>query len=92
MRSFRCRAVEARGAHTSEIDDIVRELELAHDGAPWHGPSRAAVPDDRVATTDDPTVGGGESFRVVLHGKVQHDADHTGQIALLKRMLRDAAS
>jgi hypothetical protein len=32
------------------------------------------------------------TYRVMLHGLAQHDAYHTGQIALLKRIYRDAAS
>jgi uncharacterized damage-inducible protein DinB len=163
----------------TEIERLVRELEHAHGGTPWHGPSRGAVLadvtfaeasrrpstnghgiwalvchmrawtsevarrvregsprtpaegdwpqppspsdrawraelvaleqahldlvaavrdfpparlDERTGTTDDPSVGGGVSYRVMLHGLAQHDAYHTGQVALLKRIYRDAAS
>jgi uncharacterized damage-inducible protein DinB len=163
----------------TEIDRLVRELEHAHAGSPWHGPSRASVLadvtideagrrpsanghsiwalvlhmtawtgevarrvregnprtpregdwpapgagderswqdaltaldaahrdlvaairasaparlDERTGVTDDPTGGGGVTYRVMLHGVAQHDAYHTGQISLLKRIYRDAAS
>ena len=163
----------------TEIERIVRELEHAHAGSPWHGPSRSAVLadvtvaeaarrpsarghsiwalvlhmsawtgevarrvregnprtpterdwpepppaseaawrealasldrahrelvaavrgstptrlDERTGVTDDPMAGGGATYRVMLHGLAQHDAYHTGQIALLKRLFRDAAS
>jgi uncharacterized damage-inducible protein DinB len=158
----------------TEVERLVRELEHAHAGTPWHGPSRAAVLADvsiqeavrqpsanghsiwqlvlhmstwtsEVAhwlrggarrlpldgTGDWPTPPSpGEtawretltvldrahhdlvtalresppsvldehvgalvehkvSYRVTLHGLAQHDAYHTGQISLLKRLYRD---
>ena len=163
----------------TELERIVRELEHAHAGTPWHGPSRAsvladvtaeeaarrpsprghsiwalvlhmrawtgevarrlregqprepaegdwpsvpaptaeewretlatleaahrdlvatarAIPpgrlDERGASVDDAAVGGTVTNRVMLHGLAQHDAYHTGQIALLKRIYRDASS
>lgn len=163
----------------TEIERIVRELDEAHAGHPWHGPARAEVLRDvtlaeavrrpsanghgiwalvlhmrawtrevarrmregnprepaegdwpspptkateeewRVALAEleqahrdliavirestperlderggasDPAVGGGLTNRVMLHGLAQHDAYHTGQIAMLKRIFRDGAA
>ena len=163
----------------TEISHIVRELEHAHAGNPWHGPSRAAVLadvsvdeaarrpsatghgiwalvlhmrawtgevarrvregqprlpvdgdwpspptptaeawraalaeleqahrdvvvairaitpdrlDERAGTSDAADVGSGVTCRVMLHGLAQHDAYHTGQISLLKRLYRDGAA
>jgi uncharacterized damage-inducible protein DinB len=162
----------------TELERIVRELEHAHAGSPWHGPSRASVladvtvdeaarrpspqghsiwalvlhmrawtgevarrvregkprePDEgdwpplpepvaeawrdslagleeahrdliatvrtispdrlneRAGTGADAPIGSGVTYRVMLHGLAQHDAYHTGQIALLKRIYRDGA-
>jgi uncharacterized damage-inducible protein DinB len=156
----------------AEKDDILTELRLAHDGEPWHGPSRAQVLADvtleeavrrpspgggghtiwelvlhmrawtrEVARRvregapgvpeegDYPPVGapsaaawraavesldaahaqvveaigemsdaqldqrvggsaGGATHRMMLHGLAQHDAYHTGQIAILKKIYR----
>jgi uncharacterized damage-inducible protein DinB len=154
----------------SEKDDILTELRMAHDGEPWHGPSRAQVLADvsleeavrrpgvrghsiwelvlhmrawtrevarrvregslGVPTEGDfPSVGepseeawraavagldaahaevdaavsamdegrlgehvGGSAasatYRTMLHGLAQHDAYHTGQVAILKRIYR----
>lgn len=55
---------------------------------------RAATParlDERMEGTDA-SVGGGVSYRVMLHGLAQHDAYHTGQVAMLKRIMRDGAA
>jgi uncharacterized damage-inducible protein DinB len=162
----------------TEIERIIRELEHAHGGDPWHGPSRASVLADvsleeaarrpssnghsiwglvlhmrawtrevarrvregapRLPTEGDwPTAaaptdeawraalggleeahrdllaavrsstaerldartgtpgapdGSGVTCRVMLHGLAQHDAYHTGQISLLKRLYRDGAA
>jgi uncharacterized damage-inducible protein DinB len=162
----------------TELERIVRELEHAHDGSPWHGPSRASVLadvtveeaarrpspqghgiwalvlhmrawtgevarrlreghprepaegdwpslpepsaqawrdslasleqahraliaavretspqrlDERAGTEADAPLGSGVTYRVMLHGLAQHDAYHTGQISLLKRIYRDGA-
>ena len=159
----------------TEIERIVRELEHAHGGTPWHGPSRASVLgdvtleeaarrpsprghgiwalvlhmrawtgevarrlregqprepaegdwpsvpaptaaawretlaaleqahrdlvatlratppgrlDERGGSIEDAAEGGTMTNRVMLHGLAQHDAYHTGQIALLKKMYR----
>jgi uncharacterized damage-inducible protein DinB len=163
----------------TELERIVRELEDAHAGSPWHGPSRASVLadvtveeaarrpsphghgiwalvlhmrawtgevarrlregdprepdegdwpvppapsaeawreaiaaldrahrdliatvrrmsperlDERGGSVEDAAVGGTKTNRVMLHGLAQHDAYHTGQISLLKRIYRDGAS
>ena len=163
----------------TELERIVRELEHAHGGNPWHGPSRASVLadvtvdeaarrpsprghsiwalvlhmsawtgevarrlregqprepaegdwppvptpsaqawretlatlershrdlvatvratpperlDERGGSVEATAVGGTMTNRVMLHGLAQHDAYHTGQIALLKRIYRDGAS
>jgi uncharacterized damage-inducible protein DinB len=47
--------------------------------------------DERV-TASDAAPGSGVTYRVMLHGLAQHDAYHTGQISLLKRIARDAAA
>jgi uncharacterized damage-inducible protein DinB len=154
----------------AEKDDILTELRLAHDGEPWHGPSRARVladitfqeairppgpaghsiwelvlhmrawtrevarrvregspgmpeegdypaivapsPESWRAAVDSlgpahaeiiqaigemseaqlgERVGGsagGATCRAMLHGLAQHDAYHTGQIAILKKIYR----
>lgn len=154
----------------TEIERIVRELEHAHAGSPWHGPSRASVLADvtveeaarrpstngngiwalvqhmrawtgevarriREGVPGEPADGdfpavpapsadawresldalerahrdliaavretgpsclderiGTGTGRVMLHGLAQHDAYHTGQIAILKRLYRDGAA
>jgi uncharacterized damage-inducible protein DinB len=155
----------------AEKDEILTELRLAHDGEPWHGPSRARVladvtldeavrrpsargghtiwelvlhmgawtrevarrvregspglPEegdyppvakpsaeawraavesldeahaevlDAVTNMRDGRLGervdgsaGGATYRAMLHGLAQHDAYHTGQIAILKKIYR----
>ena len=158
-------------ASVTELERIIRELEEAHAGHPWHGPSRASVLADvtleeaarqpsthgngiwalvlhmRAWTEEvarrvregnpgepadgdfppmpvpslaswrdsldalerahrdvvetvrkaganrlDERIGTGPTCRVMLHGLAQHDAYHTGQIAILKRLYRDGAS
>lgn len=37
----------------------------------------------------DPALGTGVTLRAMIHGLVQHNAYHSGQIALLRRALRD---
>lgn len=56
---------------------------------------RAATParlDERGGSVEDAPGGGTMTYRVMLHGVAQHDAYHTGQISLLKRIYRDGAS
>src|SRR3954470_12451343 len=48
----------------------------------------AAKLDERVGMTGG-APGAGPTYRVMLHGLAQHDAYHTGQIAILKRIYRD---
>ena len=101
----------------SEREQILKELQQAHDGEPWHGSSRAAILaawraavdgltaahaevdaavrglregqlDERVGGVRDAPLGTGVTHREMLHGLAQHDAYHSGQIALLKRLFR----
>jgi uncharacterized damage-inducible protein DinB len=44
--------------------------------------------DERVGGQRDAPLGTGVTHREMLHGLVQHDAYHSGQIALLKRLYR----
>ena len=44
--------------------------------------------DDRVGGQRDAPLGTGVTYREMLHGLAQHDAYHSGQIALLKRLYR----
>jgi uncharacterized damage-inducible protein DinB len=45
---------------------------------------------ERVGTSSDPATGTGISLYGMLHGLVQHDAYHAGQIVLLRRALGGA--
>jgi uncharacterized damage-inducible protein DinB len=55
---------------------------------------RAASPErlDERGGSGDPSLVAGTTYRVMLHGLAQHDAYHTGQISLLKRIYRDGTS
>jgi uncharacterized damage-inducible protein DinB len=44
--------------------------------------------DERVGGPRDAPLGTGVTYREMLHGLAQHDAYHSGQIALLKRLQR----
>ena len=44
--------------------------------------------DERVGGARDAPLGTGVTYREMLHGLAQHDAYHSGQIALLKRLQR----
>ena len=44
--------------------------------------------DERVGGQRDAALGSGVTYREMLHGLAQHDAYHSGQIALLKRLYR----
>ncbi len=46
---------------------------------------------ERIGLLEDPPTGAGVTVYVTLHGLVQHNVYHTGQIALLKKGLRSAA-
>jgi uncharacterized damage-inducible protein DinB len=54
--------------------------------------SLRTVPDQRldenVGAERDAPLGAGVSYRVMLHGLAQHDAYHSGQIAILARVVR----
>ncbi|NUO37787.1 MAG: DinB family protein [Gemmatimonadaceae bacterium] len=47
---------------------------------------------DERGGSGDPSLGATTTYRVMLHGLAQHDAYHTGQISLLKRIYRDGVS
>ena len=69
--------------------ETLRSLEQAH--ARLAETVRTFPPDrldERVGDTRDAPLGTGVTHRFMLHGLVQHDAYHTGQIALLKRLYR----
>ncbi len=40
---------------------------------------------DRVGRQRDPALGTGSTYYVMLHGAVQHNLYHAGQIALLRK-------
>ena len=52
-----------------ENEEIVKVLKRAHDGAPWHGPSRAALLADVTAEIADwhPGAGAHNIWETVLH-------------------------
>jgi uncharacterized damage-inducible protein DinB len=70
-----------------EWDALKRRLDDAHDrlveAIRAFDPARL---DERMGTADAP-LGTGVSFEGMLHGVVQHDAYHAGQIVVLKRAL-----
>jgi len=74
---------QAWRAELAALEDAHRDVVVAVQATP---PSRL---DERCGTSDDAAVGSGATFRVMLHGLAQHDAYHTGQISLLKRLYRD---
>ena len=41
--------------------------------------------DEKVGSARDAPLGSGVSYRAMLHGLAQHDAYHTGQMALIKK-------
>lgn len=59
---------------------IIDQIRRAHDGHPWHGSPVKAILTGLTAP-QAPTY-------ELLHGIVQHDAYHAGQMALLKRLGR----
>jgi uncharacterized damage-inducible protein DinB len=68
----------------------LKDLQAAHDRLVA---AVAALPETRLyeATRDERErpLGSGVSHYVLLHGMVQHDVYHAGQIAILKRALAD---
>ena len=82
----------------NEVEFILKELQKGHAGDPWHGPSRASVLGDvtmdeaarRPGAERDAPSGSGVTHREMLHGLAQHDAYHTGQCSILKRLYRGA--
>lgn len=77
---------EPPSEHAEAWSEAVRGLEAAHREL------RAAIRDFPPHRLDDQVVGdtqeGPSSFYVMLHGLAQHDAYHTGQIAILTRAVR----
>lgn len=51
----------------------------------------AARLDDHVGAHRDAPLGSGVTHRAMLHGLAQHDAYHTGQISILKKIYRGDA-
>ncbi len=41
---------------------------------------------DRVGQQRDPALGSGSTYYVMLHGAVQHNLYHAGQVALLRKL------
>jgi uncharacterized damage-inducible protein DinB len=71
---------------------VLAELEQAHrDIVAAIRESAPGRLDERGGASDD-ALGSGVTYRVMLHGLAQHDAYHTGQISLLKRIFRDGAA
>ena len=52
-----------------------------------HGKLRSTIPSLDETTLDQPILEGLSSFYETIHGVVQHDLYHAGQIALLKRAI-----
>lgn len=68
-------AVDGLSAAHAEVAAAVRGL-------------REGQLDERVGGARDAPLGTGVTHREMLHGLAQHDAYHSGQIALLKRLQR----
>jgi len=67
----------------------VASLEQAHENvAAAVRDMREGQMDERVGGDRDAPLGTGVTHREMLHGLAQHDAYHSGQIALLKRLYR----
>jgi uncharacterized damage-inducible protein DinB len=67
----------------------VEGLSAAHaEVAAAIGGLREGQLDERVGGARDAPLGTGVTYREMLHGLAQHDAYHTGQIALLKKLQR----
>jgi uncharacterized damage-inducible protein DinB len=71
--------------------DTLAGLEQAHRDVIAAVRSSSAQRLDERGGSDE-AAGSEATYRVMLHGLAQHDAYHTGQIALLKRIYRDGAS
>jgi uncharacterized damage-inducible protein DinB len=71
----------------------LRSLDLAHDRLVE---TLRTLPserlDERVGGGRNAPLGAGVTYRAMLHGLAQHDAYHTGQIAILKRLYRTPPS
>lgn len=75
-------SADAWTAAKASLDDAHRQLTAALLALP------ADRLDDRVGTDRDAPLGAGVTYREMVHGLAQHDAYHTGQIAILKRLYR----
>ena len=72
-------------------DRAVSDLGQAHDAL---AAALSRFPDDRLDhpvgdTPHDPPAGTGVTYREMLHGLAQHDAYHSGQVAMLRKALGD---
>ena len=82
---------EADWPPVTAVDDVAWE-EARRRLTEGHAKLRQAIREFPPSRLDDPATGGlevrqGDSFYVMLHGLAQHDAYHTGQIAMLKKAL-----
>ncbi len=57
-----------------------------------HRRLRAAIAETVESRLDEPILPGMPSVYVTLHGVIQHDLYHAGQIAILKKALSEAAT
>ena len=75
-------SADAWSAARLSLDDAHEAVAAALRALP---PERLA---DTVGTDRDAPLGAGVTYAAMLHGLAQHDAYHTGQIAILKRIYR----
>jgi uncharacterized damage-inducible protein DinB len=77
----------AVGATTKDAwHEAVNSLDVAHDEL---RSAVKALPDERLDDVVKGASGGsGDSLRETIHGLAQHDAYHTGQIQILKKLYR----
>jgi hypothetical protein len=73
--------IQEVGAAAAALGESLEELARAVESLPPAGLDR------RVGTLGDRSLGTGVSCREMIHGLVQHNAYHSGQIALLRKAL-----